>query len=134
MNDFEVKRFTVEIETVGDGNFMTGQAWYHCGKLHNEFGPAIIRYEPYSGSVLSEHWYRDGKPFRDSAEGASVVKYDAETHHIVEELYLVDEGRLHRVDGPALIRRHRETGCVIEKEFHRNGERYFPEGREFDIS
>ena len=129
MSEHQIQRYFVDVETIEDGDFRTSQTWYvydvsrDAHIIHNEFGPAIIRYEPYSGNVIEERWYDMGQANR--VDGPAVVKYDPIHNTVVEELYIVN-GRKHRLDGPAHIVWDGETGELFSEKHFRWGEPHKP--------
>lgn len=131
MNGDNINIYRVEIETTDDGDYMVAQTWYQGDLIHNEFGPAFLRYEPYSGNLIEMRWHQRGRPYRDPFYGPTIIKYDADTQNVIEENYLAN-GRLHRVSGPARIKYDGKSGELVSAEHFRFGEPYFPTADELD--
>lgn len=97
------------------------QEWWENGVLHREDGPAIL-YDRMSQSEHPTHeeWYRHGQLHREGNLPAKIER--KRNGQLIEEVYAVD-GKLHRTDGPALIRRSWKTGRVLQKEYWLHGVR-----------
>lgn len=89
--------------------------------LNRSNGPAEVLYSGETGEVLRQQWYRINVE-RRYEERPSFWERDETTGVIVKERYC-DWGRLHRLDGPALIERDRETGEILHCEWHIDGVR-----------
>lgn len=103
------------------------------------------------GRKLSEVWlqvghrYQNGdkswlsKPLkgREGHDHPAVQKWDPKTGVLIYEAYYschAPFSSLDREGGPALIRRHRVTGAVIQEEWYSSGERHREGGRPAVVS
>jgi hypothetical protein len=103
---------------------ITHQAWYGSpGKRHRADGPAIRYWNPATGVVYTEEYFRDGYHNRDTREGPAVIARNIEFGHLELEEYRI-RGVLHRADGPARLVYDRETGALLS-EWYFQRERLF---------
>lgn len=106
-------------------NFVSGicgtEEWWQDGRLHREDGPArLIRDVDGQGYVQIEEWYRHGLLHRDHDEPASIHR---DLNGLATEVRYAVNGELHRISGPALVRRSVKTGRVLESQYWQHGRR-----------
>ena len=115
-----------------------GQKWYYNGVLHREGGPAVI------GANGTEAWYIHGVRIKlPKGRPVGNIKCPYQDLSPAVGRYYDESGRLHRLDGPAVVeasgcqmwylhgKLHREDGpAVITKrgqlQYFRNGRQYWP--------
>lgn len=83
------------------------------GELHNETGPALIRYDS-EGNITDEYYYFNGKFHRENGP-ACVSKLNSTME------FWYHHGQLHRDDGPA-IQEIREDGTIGYETWYQNGQ------------
>lgn len=125
------------------------EVWRLDGAYHREHGPAYIVRNA-DNQVITEHWFRKGEHYRE--DGPAIVHNDPQDSffgHVEEddwyprrsdhpsrivkingivttEEWYSSGHTLHRLDGPALIARDRETGEITKQEYYRNGRKVKP--------
>lgn len=110
--------YSVSVEVDSETGQMVKQVWRDSrGILNFPFGPAILAFDPENGNLIEERWMKNGETSRLPSEGPASIYYDPETGVAHSESYFA-EGELHRVGGPAKIRRDRKTGAIIEQSYY----------------
>ena len=84
------------------------------GKLHREYGPAIIGFDE-NGKIIMEKWYNNGELHRK--DGPAYIEYDENGKMYFETWY--NYGKLHRKDGPAYIE-YDENGEIVYEKWYIN--------------
>lgn len=127
------------------------EEWYRANttELHRDHGPAVTETEAATGKILHqewrrngelhregdlpaliddtqkyfriEAWYLDGKEFR--ADKPSRIVTDFDTNRVIQEGWCTDSNvdGPSRLDGPAFICRHSDTGVMTREIWSRGG-------------
>jgi len=98
--------------------------YYRHGEPHRSDGPAQQNWWS-DGSLEWEVWYLDGKKHREGNHAAETIMA-ADGDYVSDEGHYLN-GRLHRTDGPALIKRSLDRSgrsprvIITEQKFYYNG-------------
>ncbi|MEM1053799.1 MAG: hypothetical protein AAGI28_17080 [Pseudomonadota bacterium] len=101
-----------------------------CYLLHGEYdkngGPSKTERDPNTGTITLEEWRKCGALYREGGKPA-YIEIDPETGVVVIEGYY-EGGVEHRLNGPAVIVRDRESGRIISESYYVNGDMFEPPG------
>lgn len=92
---------------------MSLEEFWEDGVLHRADGPAVVRVDTASGTIVYEEYWQHGTRHRDS--GPAILRRHAATGRIMVEKYYV-AGQLHRSHGPAFFRQNPLTGVIANQE------------------
>lgn len=108
-----------------ENSILTEEVYYYEGLQHNENGPSRIGRDGKTGHIFIEEWRRYGSLHRGGGLPAIIHK-GGRNDQIVEREEYWEDGRRHRIGGPALIERTKrgkikrsdyyELGALIQRE------------------
>jgi len=110
-----IRKFDVETSNVIE------ESYYHIGQKNRAqgLGPSRILFAASTGEVIGEEWYTMGMQTREN-EKPSTWRMDERTGVITLEEYWF-KGKLHRIDGPAIVRRDPQDGSLLESTWYIDG-------------
>jgi hypothetical protein len=94
------------------------EVWRQGGQLSRPHGPAVLRQNRSTGTVIYEAWWKNNQLHRIG--GPAVICRDPSTGSTIAEVW-ANNGKNHRTNGPAVIIRDAVTGCDVKQEWWNNG-------------
>lgn len=109
----------VEIKEDHPGTMV--ERWTLNGRKHRLDGPAIMLIK--NNATTQYYWYRNGVKHRDALPngrtGPASVEYHTHPDYSCYDKHWVVNGKLHRTDGPAIVRK--DCNQQITREWYQNG-------------
>lgn len=102
---------------------VTREEFWFRGSIHRHNQPAILGYNE-TGNCIFRAWREGGRHFRDG-DLPTIEHLDADTGSVLRAEYKED-GKLHRLTGPAVVIYDLASGQVTETEWHQQGRKFTP--------